>query len=70
MIKRRIMNIIVCIRQVSATNKAIINPKTETIVRSGTATKINPFDLFSLEAALRLNEKHREYVDIITMRPR
>lgn len=63
------MKIIVCIKQVPATNKAEIDPETGTIIRSGIASKMNPFDLFAIETALRLKEENGGSVDVITMGP-
>lgn len=52
------MHILVCIKQVPDSAQIRINPVTQTIMRRGVPTIINPYDLFSLEEALRLREKH------------
>ncbi len=52
------MNIVVCIKQVPDTTKVRINPETNTLIREGVASIINPFDVYALEEALRLKEKH------------
>ena len=52
------MNIIVCIKQVPDTTNVKIDPKTNTLIREGVKSIINPFDEYALEAALQLKEKH------------
>ena len=63
------MNIIVCIKQVPDTTKVRINPKTNTLIREGVRSIINPFDVYALEEALRLKEKHGGTVTALTMGP-
>lgn len=63
------MNILVCIKQVPATNKVEIDEETGTIKRSGVDSKMNPCDLFALETALQISEKFICSVDVITMGP-
>lgn len=50
------MNIIVCIKQVPATNEVKLDPQTNTIIREGVEAIINPFDTYAVEEALRLKE--------------
>jgi len=50
------MNIIVCVKQVPSSSGARIDPKTNTILRDGKASVINPFDSHALEAALLLKD--------------
>jgi electron transfer flavoprotein beta subunit len=50
------MNVIVCIKQVPDTHEVKINPKTNTIVREGIASIINPFDTYAVEEALRIRD--------------
>ena len=38
------MNIIVCIKQVPNTTDVRINPETNTLIREGVESVINPFD--------------------------
>ena len=52
------MNIFVCIKQVPSTNKVEVDEKTGVLKRDGVASKMNPYDLYALETALRLKEKH------------
>ena len=52
------MNIFVCIKQVPSTNKVEVDEKTGVLKRDGVASKMNPYDLYALETALRLREEH------------
>ncbi|MGD0281679.1 MAG: electron transfer flavoprotein subunit beta/FixA family protein [Dissulfurispiraceae bacterium] len=63
------MNIIVCIKQVPDTAEVRINPETNTLVREGVPSIINPYDLHALEAALQIREKAGGKVTVITMGP-
>jgi len=63
------MNIIVCIKQVPETTEVKINPETNTLVREGVPSIVNPFDENAVEAALKLKEKHGGKVTAITMGP-
>ena len=63
------MNIFVCIKQVPATNKVQVDEKTGVLKRSGVQSKMNPYDLYALETALRLKDKHGGRVTVGTMGP-
>lgn len=63
------MNIIVCIKQVPDTAEVRINPETNTLIREGVPSIINPYDLHALEAALQIKEKIGGKVTVITMGP-
>ena len=63
------MNIIVCVKQVPDTSEVRINPETNTLVREGVPSIINPYDLHALEAALQIKEKTGAKVTVITMGP-
>jgi len=63
------MNIIVCIKQVPDTSEVRIDPETNTIVREGVPSIINPFDENAIEAAVQLVEQHGGKVTVITMGP-
>ncbi len=63
------MNIIVCIKQVPDTNEVKIDPETNTLIRSGVPSIVNPFDKNALEAAVQLKESHGGTVTVITMGP-
>ena len=64
------MNIVVCIKQVPGTTEIKIDPETNTLVREGVKSIINPFDTFALEEAVRLKERcDNSKVIVITMGP-
>jgi len=63
------MNIIVCIKQVPETTEVRINPETNTLMREGVKSIINPFDMYAIEEAIRLKEKFGGKVSIVTMGP-
>ncbi|PNG27673.1 electron transfer flavoprotein subunit beta/FixA family protein [Methylocella silvestris] len=63
------MHILVCIKQVPDSAQIRINPVTQTIMRQGVPTIINPYDLFSLEEALRLRDQFGGEVTVLTMGP-
>ena len=63
------MKILVCIKQVPGTNKVDVDPVTGVLKRSGVDSKMNPYDLYAIETALRLREKSGGEVDVISMGP-
>ena len=63
------MNIFVCIKQVPSTNKVQVDEKTGVLKRDGVMSKMNPYDLFALETALRLREANGGKVVVGTMGP-
>lgn len=63
------MNIVVCIKQVPDTAEVRINPETNTLIREGVPSIINPYDLHALEAALQIRERSGGKVTVITMGP-
>jgi len=63
------MNIIVCIKQVPGTNKVEVDEKTGVLKRDGVESKMNPYDLYAIETALRLKEKTGGTVTAVTMGP-
>lgn len=63
------MHIVVCIKQVPDSAQIRVHPVTNTIMRQGVPAIINPYDLFALEQALRLKDKHGGTVTVITMGP-
>ena len=63
------MNIIVCIKQVPETTEVRINPETNTLIRDGVKSIINPFDMYALEEAVRLKERYGGKVIVVTMGP-
>lgn len=63
------MKIIVCIKQVPATDNATIDPVTKRIVREGLKAIMNPFDLYAVEEAIRLRERFGGEVVALSMGP-
>lgn len=63
------MNIIVCIKQVPETTEVRINPETNTLIRDGVKSIINPFDMYAIEEAVRLKERFGGKIIVITMGP-
>ncbi|MCM8796818.1 MAG: electron transfer flavoprotein subunit beta/FixA family protein [Candidatus Omnitrophica bacterium] len=63
------MNIIVCIKQVPETTEVKINPQTNTLIREGVKSIINPFDMYAIEEAVRIKERLGGKVVVITMGP-
>jgi electron transfer flavoprotein alpha/beta subunit len=63
------MNIIVLVKQVPDTSEVKINRETNTLIRDGVPSIINPYDMYAIEEALRLREKHGGKVTAFTMGP-
>ncbi|MDO9709873.1 electron transfer flavoprotein subunit beta/FixA family protein [Paracraurococcus lichenis] len=63
------MHITVCIKQVPDSAQIRVHPVTNTIMRQGVPTVINPYDLFAVEEALRLRDRLGGEVTILTMGP-
>lgn len=51
------MNIVVCVKAVPSTTEVKMDPKTNTIVRDGKQSVVNPFDASALEVALALKDE-------------
>ncbi|EEW25361.1 electron transfer flavoprotein subunit beta/FixA family protein [Rhodobacter ferrooxidans] len=63
------LNIVVCIKQVPDSAQIRVHPVTNTIMRQGVPTIINPYDLFALEEALRLRDQYDGQVTVLSMGP-
>lgn len=64
------MHIAVCIKQVPDAKNVRIDPDTNTLVRQGVESIVNPFDLFAVEAALSIKDAHDgTRVTVLTMGP-
>lgn len=63
------MHIVVCIKQVPETTQVQIDPQTNTLIRQGVKSIINPFDMYAIEEGLRLKEKFSGKVTVISMGP-
>ncbi len=67
------MEIIVCIKQVPGTSEVEMDEHGN-LIRDPTNTKMNPFDLFAIETALRIRESNKEKdipteISVISMGP-
>ncbi len=51
------MRIVVCVKQVPASTEVKLNQETNTIIREGIASVLNPFDSHAIEEGLRLRER-------------
>ncbi len=63
------MHCVVCIKQVPDSAQIRVHPVTNTIMRQGVPTIINPYDLYALEEALRVRDAFGGTVSVITMGP-
>ncbi|AIF52714.1 electron transfer flavoprotein subunit beta/FixA family protein [Pelosinus sp. UFO1] len=63
------MKIVVCVKQVPDTTEVKIDPVTNTLIRQGVPSIVNPFDKNAMEAALQLKDKHGGKVTVISMGP-
>jgi len=63
------MNIVVCIKQVPDTTEVRIDRETNTLIREGVDSILNPFDTYAIEEALQIKEKLGGKVTALTMGP-
>ncbi|MBE5992439.1 MAG: electron transfer flavoprotein subunit beta/FixA family protein [Paenibacillaceae bacterium] len=63
------MDILVCIKQVPDTSKVEVDPVTGVLKRDGVDSKMNPYDLYALETALKMKEQQGGLVKVISMGP-
>ena len=63
------MHSVVCIKQVPDVTEVKIDPETNTLVRVGVPSIINPYDMNALEVALQLKDQFGGRVTVITMGP-
>ncbi|MBO7146147.1 MAG: electron transfer flavoprotein subunit beta/FixA family protein [Lentisphaeria bacterium] len=63
------MKIAVCIKQVPGTSQVEIDPVTGVLKRDGVESKMNPYDLYALETALRFKQEYDAEITVITMGP-
>ncbi len=61
------MHIVCCIKQVPDTTQVKIDPVTNTLIRAGVESIVNPYDLVGVEAAVKMAEKYGGKVSVITM---
>ena len=63
------LRMIVCVKQVPGTSQVEIDSTTGVLKRDGVESKLNPYDLYSLEAALSLSSIYRGEVRTLSMGP-
>ena len=64
------MKIVTCIKQVPASSKVDVDPITGVLIRDGSNVKMNPYDLYALEASFRIKEKSKNCkIEAVTMGP-
>lgn len=63
------MNIIVCVKQVPDTLEVSVDKETNTLIREGVESVINPFDLYAVEEGLCLKEQYGGMVTVLSMGP-
>lgn len=63
------MNIIVCIKQVPGTSEVEVDQETGVLKREGIDSKMNPYDLFAIETAIKIKEENSAKVSVISMGP-
>lgn len=65
------MKILVCVKQVPDTSEIKIDPVTNTLIRAGVPSIMNPFDSYALETAIRIKEKNPgTKITVLTMGPK
>lgn len=63
------MDILTCIKQVPGTSEVEVDEKTGVLKRDGIDSKMNPYDLYALETALRIKKEKGANLKVITMGP-
>ena len=63
------MHIVVCVKQVPDTTNVRINPETNTLMREGVESIVNPFDEYALEQGLMLKDRHGAKLTVVSMGP-
>lgn len=63
------MHVVVCVKQVPDTTQVRVDPVTNTLIREGIPTVVNPFDYYALECALALKDRYHVAVTVLSMGP-
>jgi electron transfer flavoprotein beta subunit len=63
------MKIAVCVKQVPGNSDVQVDPDTGVLLRDGVDSKVNPYDLYALETALKIKEENNSEIGIISMGP-
>lgn len=63
------MNIVVCIKQVPGTSEVEVDKETGVLKREGIDSKMNPYDLFAVETAVKIKEETGAKINVVSMGP-
>lgn len=63
------MHVVVCVKQVPDTTNVRINPETNTLMREGVESIVNPFDEYALEQGLLLKDRCGARLSVVSMGP-
>ncbi len=64
------MNVLVCVKQVPDTTEIKIDLESQTLIREGAASILNPYDGYALEAAAKIKDKNPDTtITVISMGP-
>lgn len=63
------MKVVVCIKQVPGTTEVEVDEVTGVLKRDGVESKMNPYDLYAIETAVRMKQSHGAVVSAISMGP-
>ena len=63
------MQVVICVKQVPDTTNVRINPETNTLMREGVESIVNPFDEYALEQGLLLKDRLGVRLTVISMGP-
>lgn len=63
------MHIVICAKQVPDTSEVRIDPETNTLIREGVPSIMNPYDAHAVEAAMALKDQHGGTVTVLSMGP-
>lgn len=61
------LNITVCMKAVPSTTEVRMDPKTNTIIRDGKQSVVNPFDAAALECALAIKDSMGAAIQVLSM---
>jgi len=67
--RRKCVKILVCIKQVPDTTEIKIDEVTNTLIREGVPSIVNPFDKYALETAARIKDERGAEIVVISMGP-
>ena len=63
------LKVLACVKQVPGSNNVKVDEKTGLLIRPKVGNKLNPYDLFALEEALKLGDDPSNEVSVLTMGP-